>query len=202
MTELIDIHPDDPQPRLVARVARILQAGGVVVLPTDGGYSLFCALGQKEAVERIRRIRELDKRHFFTLFCANFAEVAEYAKVNNQVFRFIKAHSPGPVTFILVATRIVPKRLLHPRRRTIGIRIPSNCIVRAVMEQLEQPLMSVSVEESREERPPRDAEAIYEELGTQLDAVVNGRIGGVDHITIINLTSGLPEVIRQGSYAI
>ncbi len=201
MTEFMEIHPKNPQPRMQAEVARIIARGGVVVLPTDSGYSLCCGLGQKEALLRIRQIRNLDQNHYFTLFCSDFSEVSVYARLDNLAFRFLKAHTPAAVTFILKATREVPKQLLHPRRRTIGIRIPESRVVLGLLETLGQPLMSVSVEQTDSDLPPLDSHAIFNMYDGQIDAVIDdGGASSLLHTTIVDLTSGVPEVVRQGSY--
>lgn len=149
MGEIIEIHPANPQSRLIAEAARVLEKGGVAIYPTDSGYALGCLLEQKDALERIRQIRQLDKDHLFTLLCRDLSHISNYAQINNPLFRYLKAHTPGPFTFLLKATKEVPKRLLHPKRRTIGIRVPDNQVVQDLLSALSQPLMSVSLELSR-----------------------------------------------------
>jgi tRNA threonylcarbamoyl adenosine modification protein (Sua5/YciO/YrdC/YwlC family) len=199
MTELLSIHPEDPQLRLIRHVVESIQQGGVAILPTDSGYAFCCGLGEKKAIERIRAIRQLDKNHYFTLFCRDFSEIAAYAKVDNLAFRFLKRHTPGAITFILFATKEVPQRLQHPKRKTIGIRIPENKIIISVLTELGAPLMHVSVQ-TADEWPPADAESLYERYHKQVNVIVDGGPPHLDHTTVVDLTNGLPEVIRQGSY--
>lgn len=198
MTAYFEIHPTDPQQRLISRAVEFIQGGGVVVYPTDSGYALGCHLGDKAPIERIRRIRRLDKGHNFTLLCRDLSEISLYAKVDNSIFRLLKAHTPGPYTFILQATKEVPKRLLHPKRRTIGLRIPSNDITLALLETLNQPLMSVSLMSEKDEIPMFDMDEIREQLEGQVDLIIDGGACGIDSTTIVDLTSGVPQVVRQG----
>lgn len=201
MAQVIEIHGTHPQPRLVARVAESLSAGAVVILPTDSGYAFCCALEQKNAMERICRIRHLSPKHFFSLFCRNFAEVAHYARVDNLAFRLLKAHTPASVTFIFEATREVPRRLLQPSRRTIGIRISPHPVLTAVLEAMAQPLMTVSVVADEVDPYTQDPLMLAQQFGSQIDCLVDAGILGVNPTTVIDLTKEPPQIIRQGSYA-
>lgn len=202
MTKLLCIHPKNPQARLIHQVVVILNDGGVVILPTDSGYSLCCALGQQKAVERIRCIRQLDEKHFFTLFCRDFSDVSIYAQINNQAFRFLKAHLPAPMTFILPATKEVPRQLLHPNRRTVGIRIPEHPILMQILADFSEPLMSVSVDSFPETWPLLDPEIIFSKYQKKIEIMVDGGPVAVAQTTVVNLVNGLPEIVRQGSYYI
>lgn len=198
MSQFFDIHPENPQPRLIKQAVKIIQDGGVIVYPTDSSYALGCQLANKEGLERIRLIRKLDDKHNFTLVCRDLSEISTYAQVDNSAFRLIKAHTPGPYTFILNATREVPKRLLHPKRNTIGIRVPDSKIVQALLEELNEPLMSVTLMLPEEEFPLNDARDIYESLGKQVDLVLNGGACGITPTTIVDLVDGSPKIIREG----
>lgn len=198
MAQHIVIHSQNPQSRLIKQVVSILHAGKIVILPTDSGYSLCCKIGEKDAVENIRRVRELDKNHYFTLFCRDFSEVAKYAKVDNLAFRFLKAHTPAAITFVLEATREVPKRLLHPKRRTIGIRIPDSRILEDILIELGDAVMSVSVDEFAEDWPLLDPEILLQRYNNQVDCVVDGGVLTMQHTTVVDLSGNHPEILRQG----
>lgn len=198
MTEYVSIHPDNPQARQIQRVVEGVLAGGVMAYPTDSGYALACALGNKAAMECIRRIRQLDKHHNFTLTCRDLSELATYAPVNNSVFRFLKAYTPGPYTFILPASREVPRRLQHPKRKTIGLRVPDHPIALAILEALDQPLMNVTLIMPGDSLPIADAEDIEARLDGKIDWVVDAGFCGVEPTTVVDLTSGAPEVLRVG----
>jgi tRNA threonylcarbamoyl adenosine modification protein (Sua5/YciO/YrdC/YwlC family) len=179
MVETLYIHPDNPQARLLSKVADIVRKGGLVAYPTDSAYALGCHLGDKEAVDRIRRIRELDKHHNFTLVCRDLSELGNYAKVDNQVFRLLKAHTPGPYTFILNATSEVPRRLMHPKRKTIGLRVPDNAITQGLLAELGEPLISVTLILPGDEYPLSDPDDIRDRLGARIDALVDGGCGSL-----------------------
>lgn len=198
MSQFFRIHPLNPQPRLIIQAAKIIQDGGVVIYPTDSAYAIGCQLADKEALQRIRMIRKLDENHNFTLICRDLSEVAEYAIVDNSTFRTLKAHTPGPYTFILKASKEVPRRLLHPKRSTIGLRIPDNKIVLALLEELNQPLMSVSFVEPGQEYPLIDSHEIYEKFGKQVDLVIDGGHCGLTPTTIVDLHDGGPKIVRAG----
>lgn len=192
------IHPTHPQGRLIQRVRERIFSGAVIAYPTDSGYALACELGNKAAIERIRSIRQLDKQHNFTLTCRDLSELSLYARVSNSVFRFLKAHTPGSYTFILQASKEVPRRLQHPKRKTIGLRVPDHPIALAILEALDQPLMNVTLIMPGEDAPLADAEEIKIRLRGQLDVLVDGGFCGVEPTTLLDLTSGVPEVLRVG----
>ena len=198
MSQFFQIHPENPQPRLVKQAVEIVRQGGVIVYPTDSSYALGCRIGEKTAVDRIRRIRQLDDKHNFTLVCRDLSELGVYAKVDTGLFRLLKAHTPGPYTFILSATREVPRMLLHPKRRTIGLRVPNCPIARALLEELGEPLMSVSLIMPGSGEPLNDPYEMRQVLEHQVDLNVDGGYGGGEASTVISLTDTDPEVIRVG----
>jgi len=198
MSQFFHIHPDNPQKRLISQACDIIRKGGLVVYPTDSGYALGCHIGDKAAMDKIRRIRQLDNDHNFTLVCRDLSELSTYAKVNNSVYRAIKAHTPGAYTFILPATKEVPRRLQHAKRKTIGLRIPDNKIALALLEELNEPLMSSTLILPDEDLPMTDPEMIFEQLGKQLDLVIEGGYGGAEPTTVIEYIDDLPEVVRVG----
>ena len=198
MVETLHIHPDNPQARLLDKVADIVRNGGLVAYPTDSAYALGCHLGDKDAVDRIRRIRELDKNHNFTLVCRDLSELGNYAKVDNQVFRLLKANTPGPYTFILNATSEVPRRLMHPKRKTIGLRVPDNAITQGLLAELGEPLMSVTLILPGDAYPLSDPDDIRDRLGTRIDALVDGGCGSLEPTTVIDLSGAEPRLLRRG----
>lgn len=202
MTRLISIHPDNPQQRLLEQVGRAVMQSQVIVLPTDSGYSLCCQLGEKTPQERICRIRQFDDRHFFTLLCRDLSEVSRYAYLDNVTFRFLKSHSPAPITFILSATKQVPKQLLQAKRRTIGVRIPQNLIMRELLAWLDMPLMSVSVDDFPDTWPMLDPHVMREHYQDKVDQIIDAGSIPVEPTTVVDLTSGSPELLRQGHYRI
>jgi tRNA threonylcarbamoyl adenosine modification protein (Sua5/YciO/YrdC/YwlC family) len=193
-----EIHPKDPQPRLIKQAVEIIREGGVVVYPTDSSYALGCHIGDKAAMERISRIRQTDKHHHFTLVCRDLSEISKYARVNNQQYRTLKAFTPGAYTFLLEATRETPKRLQNPKRRTIGIRIPDHPVPRAILEELSEPLMSSTLILPGEEMPMSDGREIQERLYHIVDAVIDGGNCGLEPTSIIDLAGPAPSVVRQG----
>ncbi len=199
MSQFIEIHPQNPQPRLIRQAVEIIQSGGVIAYPTDSSYALGCRIGEKSAVERIRRIRQLDDKHNFTLVCCDLSELGIYAKVDTSAFRLLKAYTPGPYTFILNATREVPRMLLHPKRRTIGVRVPQHPITLALLEALGEPLMSVSLILPGDDEAMGDAWEIRERLEHFVDLVIEGGPGGLQPSTVISLADDEPEVIRVGA---
>nr|WP_067298819.1 L-threonylcarbamoyladenylate synthase [Marinobacterium profundum] len=199
MSQFFQIHQENPQKRLVQQAAEIIRQGGVVVYPTDCAYALGCHLGDKSAMERIQRIRKLDDKHNFTLVCQDLSEISTYAKMDNQCYRLIKAHTPGAYTFILNATSEVPRRLMHPKRRTIGIRIPNNPIALALMEALGEPIMSTSLILPGDVEPLADPYDIRDLLQHSVDLVIDGGYCGVEATTVVNLVEGVPEIVRQGA---
>jgi tRNA threonylcarbamoyl adenosine modification protein (Sua5/YciO/YrdC/YwlC family) len=198
MSQFFHIHPDNPQARLIRQAVNIIRQGGVIVYPTDSGYALGCHLGDKEAVQRIRQIRRLDEKHLFTLVCRDLSELAVYAQVANSVFRVLRAFTPGPYTFILPATREVPRRLIHPNRKTIGLRIPEHIIALSLLEALEEPMISTTLILSGEETPMIEPEAMREVLGKSVDLIIDGGNCGIEPTSIIDLTQETPVIIRQG----
>lgn len=197
-SRLLDIHPDNPQLRLVRQAVQVMREGGVVVYPTDSCYALGCHIGDKAAMERISRIRETDKHHHFTLVCRDLSEIAKYARVNNQQYRTLKAFTPGPYTFILQATRETPKRLQNPKRRTIGIRVPEHPIARALLTELGEPIMSSTLHLPGDELPMTDAREIQDRLLHHVDAVIDGGNCGLDPTSVVDLEGPAPVVIRRG----
>ena len=198
MSQFLAVHPEHPQPRLVTRAAEILAGGGVIAYPTDSTYALGCQVGDKTAVERICRIRRLERDHLFTLVCHDLSHLATYARVDNTSFRFIRHHIPGPYTFLLRATREAPRRLVHPRRRTIGLRVPESAIVRALIETHEGPLISTSLLLPGDEAPLTNADSIRERLERDVDAIIDGGHCGVVPTTVVDLTEGDVKVVREG----
>ena len=199
MSQFFQIHPDNPQARLINQAVEIINKGGVVIYPTDCAYALGCHLGDKTALERIKRIRQLNDKHNFTLVCRDLSEISTYAKVDNSDYRLLKAHTPGAYTFILKATSEVPRRLLHPKRRTIGIRIPDNPIALALTEALGEPIMSTSLIMPNEDMPLMDPYEMRELLQHQVDLVIDGGYCGMEATSVINLVDEVPEIIRQGA---
>lgn len=198
MGQFFSIHPDNPQPRLIKQAVAIIQQGGVIVYPTDSAYAIGCQLANKHALDRIRQIRKLDEKHNFTLICRDLSEISTYAFVDNTAFRLLKANTPGPYTFILKATHEVPRRLMHAKRSTIGLRIPDSKIVQELLHELNEPLMSVSLVLPDQEYPLVDAKEIYDSLGRQVDLVINGGSCGSTPSTIVDLVDGTPKIIRVG----
>ncbi len=199
MSQFFHIHPDNPQPRLIRHAVDMLREGAVIVYPTDSAYALGCHLGDKKAIDRIRRIRNVDNRHNFTLVCRDLSEISTYAKLaNNSLYRILNAHTPGPYTFILKATSEVPRRLLHPKRRTIGIRVPANPIAHALLEEHREPIMSSTLILPGEDMPMTDPYDIREVLEHQVDLVIDGGYCGLDPTTVVDMTDDVPEVVRRG----
>ncbi len=198
MTDILAIHPTHPQERLIRKAVDVLRSGGILIYPTDSGYAFGCQIGDKNAMDRIRRLRQLPPNHHFTLMCRDLSEISIYARVNNAVFRLLKAHTPGAYTFILEATKEVPKRLQHPKRKTIGLRIPSNPIALLLMEVLGQPMLSTSMILPGEELPLPSLEEIAQQLKGQVDLIIDGGDCGIIPTSIVDLTSGFPEIIRVG----
>lgn len=198
VSQFFQIHPQTPQPRLIKQAVEIIRAGGVVVYPTDSSYAVGCRIGEKSAIERVRRLRQLDDRHNFTLLCRDLSQLGLFAKVDTTAFRLLKAHTPGPYTFILDATREVPRLLLHPKRRTIGLRVPTHPIAQALLESLGEPLMSVSLVMPGEEEPLSDPYEMRDRLEHQVDLVIDGGPGGGTASTVVDLTGAEPQVIRAG----
>ncbi len=198
MSQFFQIHPENPQQRLIDQAVQVVRQGGVIAYPTDSGYALGCHLGEKKAIDRIKKLRALDDKHNFTLVCADLSDIGTYAKVDNRVFRLLKAHTPGAYTFILNASTEVPRLLLHPKRRSIGVRVPDHRITRGLLETLDQPLMSVTLIPVGEELPMTDAEDIRERYGDQLDAVIDGGACHLEPTSVIDLRELPPAIVREG----
>ena len=197
--QFISGHPDNPQARLVKLICEILREGKVAVIPTDSAYALCCMLEQKGAMERIARIRQVDKHHNFTLLCRDLSELSTYAKVDNSVFRLLKSHTPGAYTFILPATKEVPRRLMNEKRKTIGIRVPQNAILSAIIEELDQPLMSCSLILPGDEEAQNDPVDINDAIGSVVDVIVDGGVLNTTPTTVIVFEDGVPSVHRVGA---
>ena len=199
MTQYLVVHPTHPQARLVGRAAEIVRDGGVAVYPTDSTYAVGCHLEDKEAVERIRALRRLPRDHLLTLVCRDLSELASYARVDNTSFRLIRHYLPGPFTFVLPATREVPRRLLHRQRRTIGLRVPANPIAQALLEALGEPMMSTTLILPEDDLPVADVEERRSALEHAVDVIVDGGVCGARPTTVVDLTKGQLDVIRQGA---
>jgi tRNA threonylcarbamoyl adenosine modification protein (Sua5/YciO/YrdC/YwlC family) len=198
MARLVELHPTDPQPRRIAEIVATIRSGGLLAYPTDSSYALGCHIGDKRAMDRIRRIRRTDKNHNFTLVCSDLSEISLYARTDNWAYRLIKSLTPGPYTFILQATREVPKRLQHPRRKTIGIRVPDNAIVQAILGALGEPIMSSTLTLPGDDTPLTDADEIEARIGRQIDLIVEGGTAGVEPTSVIDLSEGSINILRKG----
>lgn len=199
MAKYFDVHPVNPQPRSIQQAVDILQAGGLVAYPTDSCYALGCTMGNSEGLDRIRTIRQLDKHHHFTLVVSDFAQLGEFVHMNNPVFRSVKAATPGPYTFILPATREVPKAMVHPKKRTVGVRVPDHVTTLNLLKALGEPLMSSTLLLPEEEEPLTDGWQINETLGKQLDAIIDSGDCGVEPTTVVNFTGDGVTVDRVGA---
>lgn len=198
MAQFFSLHPEQPQPRLIRQAADILRNGGLMAFPTDSAYALGCLTGDASLLDRIRRIRGVDERHHFTLMCRDLSEIATYARVDNSQYRLLKAVTPGPYTFILEGTKELPRRVLHPKRKTIGLRIPEHGVVSALLAELDGPLLSSTLLLPGEEHPMTDPEEIRDRLGKLVDLVIEAGYCGPEATTVIDLTSGVPELVRAG----
>ena len=198
MSQYFSIHPDNPQHRLIAQAAEIVRRGGVIVYPTDSVYAIGCHIGDKQALERVRNIRRVDKNHNFTLLCRDLSELANYARVDNSDFRILKAQTPGPFTFIPPASSEVPKRLMHPKRKTVGIRVPDSPIAQALLEELGEPMMTVTLIMPGDEYPLTDPYDIRQTLESHVDAIIDGGYCGLEPTTVVDMTGDQPELRRQG----
>ena len=198
MAKLIEIHPTDPQPRRVKSIVEIIQNGGLIAYPTDSSYAFGCHIGDKRAIERIHRIRRTDKKHNFTLVCADLSEISTYAKVDNWAYRMLKSMTPGPYTFILRATREVPKRLQNPKRRTIGLRVPDHRLVKAMLEALGEPIMSSTLLLPGDDAPLTDPVEIEERIGHDVDAIIDAGPTGIEPTTVLDLSNDTVEIVRVG----
>lgn len=198
MSQFFQVHPENPQPRLLKQAAAIISGGGIVALPTDSAYALVCRLDDKAAVERLRRIRGVDEKHHLTLLVRDLSEIAHFARVDNRQYRMLKATTPGPYTVILEATREVPRRLSHPSRKTIGVRVPENKIMLALLDELGEPMIGTTLQLPGDEHMLSDPDEVIERIGKQIDLVVDGGAGTLEPTTIIDLTGPEPVLLRQG----
>lgn len=198
MSQFFSIHPENPQPRLIAQAQRIVEAGGVIVYPTDSCYAIGCQIGEKAAVDRICAIRELDRDHNFTLVCRDLSEIGTFARIDKADYRLLKALTPGPYTFILRATGEVPRRLQHPKRKTIGIRVPDHRIAQALLGALNGPLMSVTLQLPGDDQPLTDAGLIRDRLESRVDLIIDGGNCGLEPTTVLRLDAGEIEIQRHG----
>ena len=198
MAEYLEIHPQNPQVRLIRKAVDIMRRGGVIAYPTDSCYALGCHVGDKDALERIRRIRDADRHHNFTLVCRNLAEIGRYAQLDTWQFRLVKTHIPGPFTFLLAATRETPKRLQHTKRKTIGVRVPDHPVAHLIMAELDEPIMTSTLLLPGDDEPLTDGAEIRERMDHQLDAIVDGGHCGTTPTTVVDLSVSPPVVLRQG----
>ncbi|MCU7829412.1 MAG: threonylcarbamoyl-AMP synthase [Candidatus Thiodiazotropha sp. (ex Myrtea sp. 'scaly one' KF741663)] len=198
MAQFFQIHPDNPQPRLIKQAVSIIREGGLVVYPTDSSYALGCHIGDKGAMERIRRIRKVGDDHNFTLVCRDLTEISQYAKIDNRDYRLLKNLTPGPYTFIHKATKLVPRRLMHPKRRTIGIRVPDNAIVSALLEELAEPIMSTTMIMPGDDMPLTDPYEMRDLLDHHVDLIIDGGYCGFEPTTVVVMTEDVPQVVRTG----
>ncbi|MEU6241539.1 L-threonylcarbamoyladenylate synthase [Streptomyces sp. NPDC047024] len=199
MAKYYDVHPDNPQPRAIAQIADAVRSGALIAYPTDSCYALGCQLGSKDGMERIRSIRQLDDRHHFTLMCRDFAQLGQFVRIDNDVFRAIKAATPGSYTFILPATPEVPRKLLHPKKRTVGVRIPDHVVTQAILAELGEPLVSSTLLLPDEEEPPTQGWEIKDRLDHVVDAVVDSGECGTEPTTVVDFSGGEPEIVRRGA---
>lgn len=199
MAVYVDVHPVNPQARAITRVVGMVREGGLIAYPTDSCFALGCALGNREGIDRIRTIRRLDERHHFTLVCRDFAQLGQFVTVSNPVFRSVKAATPGRYTFILPATKEVPRRLLHPKKRTVGVRIPSHPVAEALLAELDEPILSSTLLLPGDEEPLTQGWDIKERLEHQVDAVVDSGECGTEPTTVVDLSGDEPELVRQGA---
>ena len=198
MSQYFEVHPDNPQPRLLKQAARILQQGGIAAVPTDSSYALVCRLDDKAAAQELRRLRQVDDKHHLTLLCRDLSELASYARVDNTQYRLLKHGTPGPYTFILEATKEVPRRLSHPSRRTIGLRVPDHKVTQELLTELGQPLLGTTLILPGESEPMNDAQAIRSHFQKMLGAVIDAGACPMQPTTVVDLSGDLPEVLRHG----
>jgi tRNA threonylcarbamoyl adenosine modification protein (Sua5/YciO/YrdC/YwlC family) len=199
MARYFDVHPDNPQPRVIRQIVDLVREGGLIAYPTDSCYAFGCQLGNRDGIDRIRDIRRLDDRHHFTLVCRDFAQLGQFVHVSNSVFRLVKAATPGSYTFILPATREVPRRLMHPRKRTVGVRVPRHAVVQAILAELGEPLISSTLLLPGLDEPLTQGWEIKERLDHVLDAVVDAGDCGTEPTTVVDLSGPEPEILRRGA---
>jgi len=198
VAKLIEIHPRDPQPRRIKAIVEIIHSGGLIAYPTDSSYAFGCHIGDKKAIDRIHRIRRTDKKHNFTLVCADLSEISAYARVDNWAYRMLKSMTPGPYTFVLPATREVPKRLQNPKRRTIGLRVPDHRLVQIMLAELGEPIMSSTLSLPGDSMPLTDPLEIEERIGHQIEAIIDAGPAGIEPTTVLDLSGGTVEILRVG----
>ena len=198
MSQYFAVHPTHPQPRLIAQAATIIRDGGVIAYPTDSCYAIGCQIGDKEAMQRLRIIRKIDDKHHLTLMCRDLSEIATYAQVDNVQYRLLKKLTPGSYTFVLQASREVPRRLLHPRRKTIGMRVPEHAVAQALLAALGEPLLSATLILPGDAAPLNDAQEIRSRLEHAVDLVLDAGSCGIDPTTMVDLTGAVPQLLRQG----
>lgn len=198
MARVVNIHPESPQPRLLAQAAEFIRSGGLVALPTDSCYALGCRLGDKEALDRVRLIRQMDERHHLTLMVRDLSEIAHFARVDNAQYRLLKATTPGSYTFILEGTKELPRRVLHPKRKTIGLRVPAHAVALALLQELNEPLLTTTLQLPGDELPLTEGWEIQDRLEDQLDLILDAGQCGTEPTTVIDLTGSAPELIRAG----
>jgi tRNA threonylcarbamoyl adenosine modification protein (Sua5/YciO/YrdC/YwlC family) len=198
MAQFFSVHPEQPQPRLIRQAAEILRGGGIVAFPTDAAYSLGCRIGDADAVARIRAIRQVDEHHHFTLMCRDLSEIATYARVDNAQFRLLKATTPGSYTFILEGTKELPRRLLHPKRKTIGLRVPAHPVPLALLEELNEPMLTSTLLLPGDDLPLNDPEEIRARLEKRIDLLIEAGACGLEMTTVVDLTGSAPELVRAG----
>jgi tRNA threonylcarbamoyl adenosine modification protein (Sua5/YciO/YrdC/YwlC family) len=195
----LDIHPEDPQPRLIQQAVAALEEGGLIAYPTDSCYALGCRLGDADGLERIRRIRQVGKDHHFTLVCADFAQLGQYVLVSNPTFRLVKNATPGPYTFILPATREVPRKMAHPKKHTVGVRIPDHRVAHALVEALGEPILSSTLLLPGQEDPPSEGWVVQDLLGERVDVIIDSGEVGIEPTTVVDLTGSEPVIAREGA---
>ena len=199
MARVFEVHPDNPQPRSLSEAVHLLRQGGVMVYPTDSCYAIGCMIGNKDGMAAIRQIRGVDENHLFTLICRDLSEIARYARVDNSQYRFLKAATPGSYTFILEATREVPRRLLHPKRSTIGLRVPDHKVITALLKELDEPILSMTLQLPGHEYPLNDPDDLIDCLDSRVEVILTCGHCGIKPTTVIDLTGPVPELIRQGA---
>ncbi len=198
MARIVELHPDDPQPRRVAEIVALIRQGGLIAYPTDSSYALGCHIGDKNAMDRIHKIRRTDKKHNFTLVCSDLSEISSYARVDNWAYRLLKSKTPGPYTFILEASREVPKRLQNPNRRTIGLRVPDHRIAQAILGALGEPIMSSTLQLPGDELPLTDVQEIDDRIGNQIELIIDAGPTGIEPTSVVDLSGGTVKILRRG----
>jgi tRNA threonylcarbamoyl adenosine modification protein (Sua5/YciO/YrdC/YwlC family) len=199
MSQHFHLHPDNPQVRLINEAVKLLRSGGVMVYPTDSCYALGCMIGNKEGMQRIRALRGVDDKHMFTLICRDLSEIARFARVDNKQYRMLKAATPGGYTFILEATREVPRRLQHPKRSTIGLRVPEHAVVALLLAELDEPILSMTLQMPGDEYPLNDPQEVLDRIGNRIDVMLDSGFCGIESTTVVDLTGAEPELIRRGT---